>query len=108
MRYMHIRHKKTLIPDGRDPSSLDGCTVDRHVFAENIVVAYHHLGRFPLIPEMLRRSAKRNKRMHLIPLADLRPSIDRHMRQQSGSFSDCDMLTDHAEGPDLHIIGKTC
>ena len=65
------------------------------------------LGRFPLISEVLRRSADRDKGMQLIPFANLRPSVDRHMGQYSGSLSDRDMLTDHAERPDLHIIGKT-
>ena len=65
------------------------------------------LGRFPLISEMLRRAADRGKRMHDIPLTDLRPSIDSHMRQQSASCSNRHMLTDHTERSDLHIIGQT-
>jgi hypothetical protein len=64
------------------------------------------LGRFAPIPEVLRGSANRGKGMHFVPLTNLRPSADSHMRQQSASFAYRDMLTDQAERPDLHVISE--
>ena len=70
-------------------------------------MANDDLRRLPFISEVLRRSADRGKGMQLVPLANLRPSVDRHMRQQSGSLPDRDMLADQTKRSDLHIIGET-
>jgi hypothetical protein len=44
--------------------------------------------------------------MQHAPGADLRPAIDRDMRNKTRSWSDRDVFTDQAKWPDLHIVGK--
>ena len=77
---VHIGHQEILGADGGRPTALYRRAVDRDIFPKNIVMADDDLGRFPLISEVLRRSADRGKGMQLIPLTNLRPSVDRHMR----------------------------
>ena len=43
--------------------------------------------------------------MHFASLADFRPALDRHMGEQTGSFSDRNMLPDDTKGPDLDVVG---
>ena len=77
---VHIGHQEVLGTDGGLPTALYRRAVDCDILAKDIVMADDDLGRFPLISEVLRRSADRGKGMQLIPLTNLRPSVDRHMR----------------------------
>src|SRR6185437_5200189 len=101
--HMHVGHQNALRPKRGHSTPLDGSPVHRDILPDSVVVADDDLGRLPLVSKVLWRPSDRSKRMHLVPLPNLRPPINRHMREQSASLSDCDMLPDYTEWPDLNV-----
>src|SRR5215831_8334271 len=104
--HVDIGHQKILIPDGRHTASLHRPSIDCDIFAENIVVAYHDLGRLAGVPQMLWRTPDRRKWVQVAAFSNLSPSIHAHMGDKFGSFADLDVLADHAIRPHYHVISQ--
>ena len=94
MSNMCVDHEEIVIPN-QGPTAALGCSpVHCDIFSKYVVIANYQLGVFPLVFEVLRRQPNRAIGIKLTVLADLRASVDHHVRSYLATLPEGDMIAD--------------
>ena len=83
-----------LLAIGRGP-------IDRHAFADAVVVANHHLGGGAVVLEVLGFEANAGPGENAVAAAHMHPAINHHMGTNAGASTDCHLRANDRIGADV-------
>ena len=101
---MTARHDVAMAAERRNAVFLLGATIDRHTFADQVVIADHHLRIAAAIADVLRIAPDDSHRKNAVMLADRDTSHDGDVVQQASSAADAGLGADDAQRADLDVV----
>src|SRR5690606_1454845 len=104
--HMHIGHEQVVVADGGLATILDGAAMNRHAFANHIVIADHQARGLALVLQVGRVFAAGGGLQDLIVAADVGGALHHHVRGDACAGADLDLRADRCPRADLDIGGK--
>src|ERR1700674_151106 len=96
-----VSHNQDVTSHAGQPAAFYGAAIDGNELANLVMVANFKAGRFAGVGHILRRHSDRAKWKELAVGANLRVSLDRHLRDQMANFSQFHFWPDHTVGTNL-------
>src|SRR5437762_2954472 len=105
---MSIGHQEYVAAQPRDSSAFGRAPVDGHVFADGVVIADLDAGLLPAKTQVLGLHADGAKRKEAIMGADLRRTLDGHMRNQFAALTQFHSRANYAKRANGTRSGNFC
>ncbi|MNC05431.1 hypothetical protein D3C75_529030 [compost metagenome] len=101
-----IGHDQVVIAQGRFRTILDGATVDRHAFTDDVVITNHQAGFLALVLQVRRVLTHRGKLVDAIVLADSGRALEDHVRPDDCPLADFHTCADDRPRADLDAVSQ--
>ncbi|MNI13492.1 hypothetical protein D3C73_667220 [compost metagenome] len=101
-----IGHDQVVIAQGRFRTILDGATVDRHAFTDDVVITNHQAGFLALVLQVRRVLTHRGKLVDAIVLADSGRALEDHVRPDDCPLADFHTCADDRPRADLDTVSQ--
>src|SRR5690606_7546835 len=105
VRHVAGGHQVAVAADAGGTIFLFGAAVDRHRFANHVVVADLDARRAAAVAQVLRFAADDNARMDFVVASDGHVTSDLHVANKSRAAADPDVGPDRAERTDFDAVG---
>ncbi len=96
-------HEEVVVPDGGDAVFFFAAAIDRHAFADQVVIADRDLRVGAAVADVLRFAADDHAGINVVVLADGDVAHERDVVLQPRAAADPDIRPDDAERPDFDI-----
>src|SRR6202161_2553585 len=106
MPNMRRREEQVVAADHRLAAAFDRATIDRHLLAKRVAVAYYELDVLAVKTQILRIAADRAERMKNVVAPDLRRPRNDRVRVQNAAVAQFDIVANHSVRPDLQARPK--
>src|SRR6202161_2967329 len=101
MPNMRRREEQVVAADHRLAAAFDRATIDRHLLAKRVAVAYYELDVLAVKTQILRIAANRAERMKNVVAPDLRRPRNDSVRMQDAAVAQFDIVANHGARPIL-------
>ena len=105
VRDVHVDHQQVVRADAGDPLLFFAAAVDRHPFANDVLVADLDAGRAASERDILGFAADHRERMDDVSFAERGHALNAGMGDQASAAADLHVGPDDAVGTDFHVVG---